>query len=245
MHTNIYSPKSTPKMMILAVLLLQLLHPTSVASQTKPGCPNKCGNISIPYPFGYGENKNCFREGFNISCTHTDEGPAPYLSRNVFPIKDISLLTGEFTITQFIAVDCYNKSGRDSDRSKSPLANIWRRRPFTFSDSRNKFTVLGCDSSAFLTDSSWVSVPVASPSATAPPWSPTGRAAGSDAARRPFRRGSSTSPSNLRATTTTKLFFILTPAAPPSLLIRNGSNSMGFLISPKTIITGTNWLLSC
>ncbi|KAK1289776.1 Wall-associated receptor kinase 2 [Acorus calamus] len=140
-------------MMILAVLLLQLLHPTSVASQTKPGCPNKCGNISIPYPFGYGENKNCFREGFNISCTHTDEGPAPYLSRNVFPIKDISLLTGEFTITQFIAVDCYNKSGRDSDRSKSPLANISRRRPFTFSDSRNKFTVLGCDSSAFLTDS--------------------------------------------------------------------------------------------
>ncbi|KAK1265877.1 Wall-associated receptor kinase 2 [Acorus gramineus] len=164
MHIKIHTLKSTPKkkkkklsrMLVFGVLLLLLLHPIPIASQAKPGCPNKCGDISIPYPFGcYGENTNCFREGFGINCNHTDhEGPVAYLShRNIFRIKNISLLTGEVTITQSVAVDCYNKSGRDDDRSKSPYVNLSPRRPLTFSDSRNKFTVLGCDSSAFLTDS--------------------------------------------------------------------------------------------
>uniref|UniRef100_A0ACD5V0P5 Uncharacterized protein n=1 Tax=Avena sativa TaxID=4498 RepID=A0ACD5V0P5_AVESA len=31
-----------------------------------PGCPETCGDIAVPYPFGIGPG--CFHEGFNLSC---------------------------------------------------------------------------------------------------------------------------------------------------------------------------------
>ncbi|KAM0874261.1 hypothetical protein ACQ4PT_037561 [Festuca glaucescens] len=50
-------------------LLLPALLVVAMSAETltvKPGCVDRCGNVSIPYPFGIG--KDCFREGFEISC---------------------------------------------------------------------------------------------------------------------------------------------------------------------------------
>ncbi|KAF8760586.1 hypothetical protein HU200_010011 [Digitaria exilis] len=33
---------------------------------TRPGCPDKCGDVSIPFPFG--TKHGCFREGFEVIC---------------------------------------------------------------------------------------------------------------------------------------------------------------------------------
>ncbi|KAK1265191.1 Wall-associated receptor kinase 2 [Acorus gramineus] len=85
-------------MMVLVLLFLQLLRIPLVASQlAKPGCHDKCGNISIPYPFGIGQN--CSREDlFTVTCDSTN--------------------------------------------------------PLTFSSTKNKFTALGCDTSAMITGTS-------------------------------------------------------------------------------------------
>ncbi|KAK1314821.1 Wall-associated receptor kinase 2 [Acorus calamus] len=136
-------------MMILVVLLLhQFLCPTSsAASQAKPGCPDTCGNLTnIPYPFGIGEN--CYREGFRIGCNSTDEGWVPFISYGNINITDISLVTGEMTVTQLLGYDCYG----DNHTWFWPFMSFGSRLPYTFSDTQNKFTVLGCDTYAYLGD---------------------------------------------------------------------------------------------
>ncbi|KAM3372594.1 hypothetical protein ACQJBY_019472 [Aegilops geniculata] len=70
-------PHSQPLPKILLLVLLSATIPhlileAAAAEQdeqqpiTLAGCPDKCGNISIPYPFGM--KPGCFREGFQVTC---------------------------------------------------------------------------------------------------------------------------------------------------------------------------------
>jgi hypothetical protein len=34
-----------------------------------PGCTTRCGNVSVPYPFGI--EPGCYLEGFNVTCNAT------------------------------------------------------------------------------------------------------------------------------------------------------------------------------
>ncbi|WVZ88190.1 hypothetical protein U9M48_034737 [Paspalum notatum var. saurae] len=53
---------------------------------TLPGCPDKCGDISIPFPFGM--IPGCFREGFDITCNHSFQPPRAFLAyREGSPIQ--------------------------------------------------------------------------------------------------------------------------------------------------------------
>ncbi|KAK1289782.1 Wall-associated receptor kinase 5 [Acorus calamus] len=137
-------------MRVLGVSLLLFLQLTLVASQTKPQyCPDKCGNVNIPYPFGIGEN--CFREKwFSINCSNSDLGATPYIYESNIIVKNISLLLGEMVVSQYIALDCYKKNYTHS------FLNL-HNTPYTFSDTQNKFTALGCDTSATITGDRGVS----------------------------------------------------------------------------------------
>ena len=47
---------------------------------TLADCPNKCGNMSIPYPFGM--KRGCFREGFQVTCNYSFDHPRAYLANS-------------------------------------------------------------------------------------------------------------------------------------------------------------------
>lgn len=117
----------------------------TAASQPDPNCSKTCGNLSIPYPFGTSEG--CYLDSsFLITCNYSSGIPTPFLHKgNIITVRDISL-DGELRILSSVARDCYNESGFGVNRTNRLLTLS----KFTVSYTRNKFTVVGCDTYAYI-----------------------------------------------------------------------------------------------
>ncbi|KAI3889482.1 hypothetical protein MKX03_025481 [Papaver bracteatum] len=107
---------------------------------TKPGCQDSCGNVSIPYPFGIGEG--CYI-GDNFELTCKDSTKPPVYGEN-YDVSKISIRDGDITTDVLISTDCSDE--------KIPANNTaWASfRKFTFSNTKNKFVAMGCDTYAYL-----------------------------------------------------------------------------------------------
>jgi hypothetical protein len=81
-----------PRLPILLLLLIlaaatehyELMMMVAGAEQPLPitlaGCPDKCGDTSIPFPFGM--TPGCFRPGFRVVCNHSFLPPRAFLDSN-------------------------------------------------------------------------------------------------------------------------------------------------------------------
>nr|DAD39459.1 TPA_asm: hypothetical protein HUJ06_013782 [Nelumbo nucifera] len=127
--------------------------PTS--PETKLGCQSKCGNVSIPYPFGLvGDDPSCYRDEFKLLCnTATDHlqlmmyGPDRYEYSDKI-VLNISL-DGELTFSYWAAVECDMGENRDSERYA-----VYTKIPkeYRLSNSRNKLTAIGCNTYGVMAD---------------------------------------------------------------------------------------------
>ncbi|XP_022895044.1 wall-associated receptor kinase 2-like [Olea europaea var. sylvestris] len=105
-----------------------------------------CGNVSIPFPFSAREG--CyFNETFLVTCndTHYDP-PKPFLTNSTIQITNISQ-EGQMRVLQFIAKDYYSRNGTRV-LYQDPWITV--SRGFMVNNTANKFTVIGCDTYAYL-----------------------------------------------------------------------------------------------
>ncbi|KAL7102104.1 hypothetical protein ACP275_08G098500 [Erythranthe tilingii] len=106
---------------------------------TKPGCESKCGNLTVPYPFGMGSE--CYiHPSFDINCDTSFNPPKPFSGLTRLEVIDIT--DSQMRIKNYIAANCYNKLGNIT--RQEPLNVIELYPPFSFSNA-NKFTIVGCD----------------------------------------------------------------------------------------------------
>lgn len=87
---------------------------STAAPVTLPGCPDKCGQVSIPYPFG--TKDGCFLPGFQITCDDTIDPPRAFFTAN--------LSFGMSNKPQILAEDLYylnNKENMLINQSLSPV----------------------------------------------------------------------------------------------------------------------------
>ncbi|XP_024199922.1 wall-associated receptor kinase 2-like [Rosa chinensis] len=144
------------RLSLVAVLLLfsaaSTTTTTAAAAQALPAdCPDKCGNLTIPYPFGM--KKGCYlRKEFFINCKNTTQGPTAYLMEGNIIVTNISLDDGELQILANVAEDCYNAEG---NRTSSFRSWLELPLPYTISDSKNKFYAVGCDTYATMHGLLW------------------------------------------------------------------------------------------
>ncbi|URD83327.1 Wall-associated receptor kinase [Musa troglodytarum] len=125
--------------MIHKLPLLLLLPITATAAMAfGQNCTRRCSNIDVPYPFGI--EPDCYRDGFDLSCNETES--KLYLGN--IEVIDIDVLNGQARVYKRISWDCNNSVLTPKHTIPMNLTG-W---PFTFSDTRNKFTAIGCDTIA-------------------------------------------------------------------------------------------------
>ncbi|XP_078150812.1 wall-associated receptor kinase 2-like [Carex rostrata] len=135
--------------MVLTQLVLfhQFKSTKSASNIALPGCQDSCGENLIPCPFGLG--LNCSRsDDFNVTCdrTHNNGTPTPYLT-SYFRILNISLSLGQVRVGGIAFSQCYNTT-----TNKEELTNweYYFHEKFWLNTEKNKFTVIGCNTLAYL-----------------------------------------------------------------------------------------------
>ncbi|XP_057796937.1 wall-associated receptor kinase 1-like [Salvia miltiorrhiza] len=94
---------------IFSFIFLLLPPVFSAGLVAKPGCVDRCGNLSIPYPFGVGSD--CSLEpSFNISCDTSSDPPKAYITILGTHVIEINESYVRVKYPNFLASACYNLS---------------------------------------------------------------------------------------------------------------------------------------
>ncbi|PRQ29746.1 putative protein kinase RLK-Pelle-WAK family [Rosa chinensis] len=138
-----------PLAAVLILLSAATTTTTAAAVQALPGCSDKCGDLTIPYPFGM--NESCYLgDMFRINCSQgaqPDQPPTAYLGDTNIIVTSISIDVGELRILSHRGEDCYNETGNLTYRNRP---HFWMGPPYTISDTKNKFYAVGCDTYAIM-----------------------------------------------------------------------------------------------
>ncbi|PNT46301.2 hypothetical protein POPTR_003G185644v4 [Populus trichocarpa] len=125
---------------LLLMLMFQPATAQAPAGLAKPNCSDRCGNISIPYPFGIG--KDCYmEESFDVECNETSKPPRAFLRSIKMELVNITLEGGAVVNGPVISVD-------SSGRQEGVTVNL-EGTPFLFSYT-NYFIAVGCNTRAAL-----------------------------------------------------------------------------------------------
>ncbi|KAI3872992.1 hypothetical protein MKW92_025141, partial [Papaver armeniacum] len=128
--------------------------------QAKPGCQLKCGNVTIPYPFGIGKECSIFgSEGsimYDIICDNSYDPPKPFMNATYSYLEILSVSETEVRIrnsfTEFNGGAFMNPMEPDRVPSIKDIENRTNAdgyldlvdTPFMVSHLKNKFYGIGC-----------------------------------------------------------------------------------------------------
>ncbi|KAB5541751.1 hypothetical protein DKX38_014725 [Salix brachista] len=96
---------------VFLLMMLLLVGATTGATanpDVKPGCQEKCGDVSVPYPFGIGEPGCAMNDNFFLNCNSTDDSQQLLWFRQTMPTRNISLRNGTVTVEIGTSFDCYD-----------------------------------------------------------------------------------------------------------------------------------------
>ncbi|KAG8660542.1 wall-associated receptor kinase 2 [Manihot esculenta] len=131
------------QLLLLAVALAAASETTQASAQPMPGCPDRCGDLNIPFPFGTKEG--CYlNKDFLITCNASNNYEA-FLGETNITVLSISV-EGQLRISTSPAYDCYDSSFHSTISQTSDLSLD----KFPLSYTENKFTAVGCDTDTII-----------------------------------------------------------------------------------------------
>ncbi|KAF2291280.1 hypothetical protein GH714_022222 [Hevea brasiliensis] len=131
------------QLLLVAVALAASAETPRATAQAMPGCPDLCGGLSIPFPFGTKEG--CYlNKDFLITCNASNNYEA-FLGETNIQVLNVSV-EGQLRISSSPAYDCYNSFGNVTKSITSGLTLP----KFPLSYTENKFTAVGCDTDTII-----------------------------------------------------------------------------------------------
>ncbi|XP_074362099.1 wall-associated receptor kinase 2-like [Apium graveolens] len=117
---------------------------------TKQGCQSKCGNVTVPYPFGIkSDGLSCSMNYlFDITCNNSFSPPKAFIRDGNLQVFDIS--DTEVRISTSVTFRCYNESGGLINGNLQ--TTTMEGNAYTYSNT-NDLIVVGCDDYAYLYNS--------------------------------------------------------------------------------------------
>ncbi|KAH6798358.1 hypothetical protein C2S51_034842 [Perilla frutescens var. frutescens] len=132
---------TSPSFSLFLLLLSLPLSLSATSNFAKHDCPSKCGNITVPYPFGIGEGSGCsLSKAFAVTCDESFDPP-----RLSIPAKDLEIVDirdDTVRVKNSVASNCYDRLGNVVSQSEAAI-NL-AATPFSISDA-NLLTLVGCD----------------------------------------------------------------------------------------------------
>jgi hypothetical protein len=132
--------------LFLCLTAIWVLTTADLAAGQRPGCPAKCGDVDITFPFGIG--LGCaLHSGFNLNCTPTVDGAMKPFKWNV-EVTKISVPESKAWMSRWVSSQCYFPSNGTS------YFNDWlnlNNSPFWISEVDNAIIVIGCNALAYMT----------------------------------------------------------------------------------------------
>lgn len=139
-----------PILLMLCIFFPAMVMPYGASSRPSvslPGCPDKCGDVTIPYPFGIGEQcaATSLNSYFIVTCNDTFNPPRPTVGDDsgAVEVTDILLEHGEMRVLSPINHMCFTSNTTATKFTGGGYE--LKQTPFLPSPSRNRFTVIGCN----------------------------------------------------------------------------------------------------
>ncbi|KMT14779.1 hypothetical protein BVRB_4g075440 [Beta vulgaris subsp. vulgaris] len=143
-----------PQLEILALLSLIGSSISSPSSDVRgsqfdialPHCSDKCGNITVPYPFGTGDGCHYGNssEGihYNLTCDHTTDPPSIKFGPDAVDVVSVNL-DGELLANHYASYSCFEEHNETSFVMSIALGRL------TIAPTRNSLVAIGCDTFAW------------------------------------------------------------------------------------------------
>ncbi|GKV04891.1 hypothetical protein SLEP1_g16986 [Rubroshorea leprosula] len=136
------------KLLLWMVVMMVILPSSTVTASSNislENCPQTCGNVSVPFPYGFGRPECAKNSSFLLECNQTGS-----LLFGDISVSDISLENG--TITGLIpsAYACYDQNGSLSTKTMGRV--LFNGSSCIISPTHNRFIGLGCDTMAMMID---------------------------------------------------------------------------------------------
>ncbi|XP_059446758.1 wall-associated receptor kinase-like 10 [Corylus avellana] len=135
-------------MVVLFQILLLLCSIDAITSTTS--CEERCGNVSIPYPFGIGAAGCYVDDWYEVICNYSSGSPKPFLRRLNLEVLYISFGSTLSRRRNTVGVN-YPTLSACGNLSRG-IENVeLSKSPFIFSQSENIFVAIGCNNFASIT----------------------------------------------------------------------------------------------